>query len=123
MTYEGQQTGAYRVACTLKHGEPPTPEHEAAHSCGNGHFGCINWKHLRWATRGENQDDKVEHGTLLMGSNHGMSKLNEEQVIEIKRLLAHGVRAARIAERFGVTPENISAIKRGLTWAWLKDVA
>jgi hypothetical protein len=31
-----------RLMCAFAHGEPPTPRHEAAHSCGKGHKGCVN---------------------------------------------------------------------------------
>lgn len=49
-----------RHMCKLKNGDPPTPDHEAAHSCGNGKHGCINPNHLRWATDAENMADTVD---------------------------------------------------------------
>ena len=55
---------ASREMCVLAHGEPPSPEHEAAHSCGNGHLGCVNPRHLRWATPTENASDKSLHRTV-----------------------------------------------------------
>jgi len=58
---DGRQTLAARRVCLLAHGPPPTPEHEAAHSCGNGHDGCIAPGHLRWATHAENIADKQLH--------------------------------------------------------------
>lgn len=51
---------ASRYICELAHGIAPTPKHEAAHNCGNKV--CVNPKHLRWATRQENEDDKIIHG-------------------------------------------------------------
>lgn len=51
-----------RDVCFRVHGAPPTPEHEAAHSCGNGHLGCINGNHLSWKTRLENAADRPLHG-------------------------------------------------------------
>jgi hypothetical protein len=39
-----------RVVCKMAHGEPPTPEHDAAHFyCGNER--CVNPHHLRWSQR------------------------------------------------------------------------
>jgi hypothetical protein len=40
-------------------GPPPTPKHEAAHSCHNGCSGCVNNKHLRWATHRDNSADVI----------------------------------------------------------------
>jgi hypothetical protein len=57
---DGIETYAHRHMCKTKHGEPPTPEHEAAHRCGNGKRGCINPNHLRWATHAENMADTVD---------------------------------------------------------------
>lgn len=60
----GADIVASRYMCALAHGNPPTPRHEAAHSCGNGHLGCMNPKHLRWATRSQNNLDRKIHETV-----------------------------------------------------------
>lgn len=57
----GKIRRAHRYVCTLVNGDPPTPKHEAAHSCGNGHLGCVNPRHLRWATTLENQRERWRH--------------------------------------------------------------
>src|SRR5690349_16534473 len=54
---DGRQQYAHRIMCTLVNGEPPTELHETAHSCGNGHLGCVHPGHVRWATRAENHAD------------------------------------------------------------------
>lgn len=56
-----------RLVCELAHGLPPTPKHEAAHSCANGHSGCVNPRHLRWATSKENKADVVIHKAAGIG--------------------------------------------------------
>lgn len=58
---------ASRVMCELVHGPAPSRSHDAAHSCGLGHKGCVHPKHLRWATKKENQADRYIHGTLSKG--------------------------------------------------------
>jgi hypothetical protein len=55
---------ASREMCIAAHGEPISPEYEAAHSCGNGHLGCVNPRHLRWATKIENETDKEIHRAI-----------------------------------------------------------
>lgn len=116
--WNGKPAIASRVMCTLAHGEPPTPDHEAAHSCGQGKSGCVHPEHLRWATRVENQADRLLHDTHNRGSRHGMSKLTEDQVRQIKAHL--GTRSqADIARDFGVVQQTISDIATGRRWAWL----
>lgn len=39
--------------------------------------------------------------------------MTDEQIVEIRRLCAQGVRQRDIAARFGITPQAVSKIKRG----------
>lgn len=55
-----------------------------------------------------------------VGSNSANAKLNEEQVLYIKRLLSEGVSGAEIARQFNVTSNTISKIKRGKAWTHVK---
>jgi hypothetical protein len=98
---------------TLTAGPPPSPDHEAAHSCGRGHEGCVNPKHLRWATHKENQADKEGHGTILRGEQHPAAKLSEADVLEIR---ASSDTIANLAAQFDVTPRNIRHIKQHTSW-------
>lgn len=60
MRYEGEDIAVHRLACSLAHGEPPTADSVAAHSCNRGPEGCINPRHLRWATQQENVQEYHE---------------------------------------------------------------
>lgn len=116
--FEGRRRSAPNCMCTIAHGEAPSPEHVAAHSCGNGHLGCMNPKHLRWATAKENEADKIAHGTLRRGSDINTSKLTAEQVLEIRSL--RGVmKGVDIAKRFGITPAAVSSIQTRKSWGWI----
>jgi hypothetical protein len=57
----GKHYHAHRLMCQMAHGDPPALKLDAAHSCGNGHLACVNPRHLRWATRSENNQDAIEH--------------------------------------------------------------
>jgi len=67
-----------RLACMEAHGEPPTPEHHAAHSCGRGKEGCVNPHHMRWATPKENEADKLIHGRSDYRRGNRSSKHRDE---------------------------------------------
>jgi len=117
---DNKTTNASRVMCVRAHGAPPSSEHQAAHSCGNGHLGCTNPKHLRWATTKENSDDMIAHGNSPRGRRHGMSKLTESDVIAI-RGLAIETSANELSKEFGVCASHIRAIVKGDEWSWLRS--
>lgn len=109
----------HRAACRAEHGPPPTPRHEAAHSCGKGHLGCVARKHLSWKTSSDNQIDKRAHGTDNRGHRHPLAKLTEEQVRQI-RALGPNISCLAIARQLGVTDSAIYAIREGITWRHLR---
>jgi hypothetical protein len=114
--YNGKQTNASRIMCELAHGEPPKDKMDAAHSCGNGHGGCVNPKHLRWATRTENHADKLIHGTDIRGEKHHMAKLSEAEVKLIRA--SEGLASARLlALEYGLSVSMIYRIWRRQAWA------
>lgn len=115
--YEGRAHLTSRIMCRLAHGEPPFDNAEAAHSCGKGTEGCVNPNHLRWATPAENTADKDKHGTIARGEKSYGAKLTEEQVLAIRRRLAAGEVAQRIAEEYGQRSSNITRIKKRQRWA------
>ncbi len=106
---------AHVYVCTTLNGPRPSANHDAAHSCGNGHLGCVNPKHLRWATRSENQRDRHKHGTMLVGTENPRAKLTDDDVRKIRSLI--GVMSQRqIAKKFGVSQMIVSRIHRGQLW-------
>lgn len=108
---------AHRIVCVLAHGEPPTPKHHAAHSCGNGHLSCVNPNHLSWKTPIENAADRIDHGTDNRGEKSPHSILRETDVVEIRRSYAAGnTTYEELAERYGVTYGAIGSIIRRQNW-------
>ena len=116
VSYEGKGWYAHRLACFLIHGEPPSRDHQSAHSCGNNV--CINPAHIRWATPKENASDKIIHGTSARGERQGSSKLTEDDVREI-RYLEGIISVAKLAKRFDVGAVQIRRIQKRERWAWL----
>lgn len=114
----GRTQEAHRVICEEINGPPPTPEHQAAHRCGQGKQGCIAPNHLSWKTPKENEADKLIHGTMARGERQGSSKLNREEVLAIRKLsgsMSHRL----IGEKFGVSKGLVSYIIARKRWAWL----
>jgi hypothetical protein len=98
-------------------GPSPTPRHEAAHSCGNGHLGCVSPRHLSWKTHKENMADKVQHGTLSRGERIRNSKLTESAVRSMKQSGFADIKG--LAKTYGVCRQTIEAVKHGITWSWV----
>lgn len=55
------------------------------------------------------------------GSKNGQSKLTEEDVIKIKKLIKQGYSNAWIANKFNVSSGTITGIKYGRRWSYLLD--
>ena len=115
---DGRRRRAHAVMLEMTAGPPPTPKHQAAHSCGNR--ACISPQHLRWATSSENQRDKLLHGTHNRGERNSQAKLTAAQVREIRELLEQGVRQREVGRLYGIAQSSISLIKGGKSWAWLQ---
>lgn len=112
----GRRVSATRIVCEMTNGRPPSSIHQAAHSCGNGHLGCINPHHLEWKTPTENQADRVHHGTTNRGERNGQARLSLDQVETIRDL--RGLKTQReIAKIYGVSPSTIAMLMSGRSWA------
>jgi hypothetical protein len=77
---------------------------------------CVNPDHLREATHSENVLDKHLDGTMpdTKGQNNAQCKLTVEQVIAIR---GDERKQKDIAADYGISRENVSAIKRRKSWA------
>lgn len=111
LSHHGDLLYAHREMCKLVNGPPPSDIHEASHSCGCGHDGCIHPKHLSWKTPSENQLDRSGHGTATTNEFGSRGKLTYEQMAEIAAL--KGTEPQRVtAKRYGVHFETISRLQR-----------
>lgn len=80
-TINGEQQYVHRYICGRVHGPAPSLTHQVAHSCGKGHLGCINPKHLRWATVAENSADMLGHET---GANQSGKFVDQPQTCTVE---------------------------------------
>lgn len=118
MTFDRTSRKVSRLVCAEANGPPPTPKHDAAHSCGRGNRGCVTKRHLSWKTRKQNLADMIEHGTILRGARNPRSKLTETDVRAIRAL--RGERTlVEIGTLFGVANQTINNIFQGKSWGWL----
>lgn len=114
----GRTRDAHRVVCEAANGQPPTPSHEAAHSCGSGHLGCVTKRHLVWKTHKENEADKVAHGTVRRGEANTNAKLTVEAVRAIRALSGLQTKTATAAQ-FCVSIRTIGLVQAGERWGWV----
>lgn len=96
-------------------GPQPSPEHDVLHWDGNKTNNKLS--NLRWGTPKDNNADQVRHGTRIVGSRVGVSKLTEKQVQAIRDMWNYGkLGQNEIAEKMGVHRRTVNSIVRGVTW-------
>lgn len=113
--HNGRLACTHRLAYMFAHGEIPEGQY-VLHRCDNPP--CCNPDHLFLGDQFDNMRDMIRKGRLYnrTGSKNGCSKLTEDDVREIRRLKAEGVKQVRLAERFGVSTVAISLIVLRKKW-------
>lgn len=71
-------------------------------------------ENLKYATHTENEADKRKHGTLMFGEKSVSAVLSENDVRRIREM--RGVPQQELADMFGCTFSNISAIQLRKSW-------
>lgn len=71
-----------------------------------------NWKNLDYRDKHLNTLSK----NWLSGENHRMAKLNNDQVIEIKKKLKEGMSPKQVSQSLNLSYYSIKDISRGKTW-------
>ena len=78
---------------------------------------------LQWVTHQENEDHAKANGLKASGRRCSLKaasrKLDENQILEVRTLIASGERQKAVASMFGITQPHISKIVNGLRWGWL----
>jgi len=115
---EGKTLRPHRISWELTHGPIPEGLH-CLHHCDNRV--CVNPSHLFLGTNKVNVDDRVLKGRTFhpIGESHSLTKLSNEQVLEIRRLytLENHVSQAKLGILFGVKRSVITKIISRKTWS------
>lgn len=119
--YNGKGYYAHTFMCELVHGPKPTEKHQAAHTCGNGHLGCVNPRHLEWKTGRGNQLDRAVHGTKAAGGHRGPRRKLTPENVEVIRAMRGIKTQIALAAEFGVTHTTIRDIQTGKSWSSKPD--
>jgi len=115
LMYNGKERLAHRLSYEVNRG--PIPEGmQVLHKCDNP--SCINPDHLFIGTIQDNMDDRNAKGRCnpAKGESSNLSKLSNQDVVEIKKLSKEGSSLRGLASRFNVTMQNVWMIARNKTW-------
>lgn len=123
----GRHVGVHRYSWELHNG--PIPDGLwVLHRCDNRI--CVNPDHLFLGTPQDNALDMVAKGRNLPsviasrsrpGVLNAKAKLNDQKVVEIRRLRSRGLVYREIAEIYDVALETIIAVVNGKTWKHVKS--
>jgi hypothetical protein len=88
----------------------PNPENKAevAHNDGSRTNDAV--ENLRWATKTENQQDRLKHGTHNRGERGAYAKFTDAQAETIRQRFLSGASRMRMSEEFSVSYCTIDAI-------------
>lgn len=110
----GIQAMAHRVAYQLQTGKN-IDGLIAMHICDNPI--CCNPNHIALGTHADNQKDKFNKDRQAKGETNGQSILNEEQVIEARKLYVETKTTyKKLAEKYGVCKDTMQKAIRGIYW-------
>lgn len=125
MTINHKTVLVHRVSFGLFNRKLIGKEH-VLHHCDNPK--CCNPKHLFAGTHRENMIDAINKGRLFklppahfVGSLNPMSKLNEQDILDIRKRLANGEFQKKVAVDYGVSQSLISLISMGKLWGHLQS--
>lgn len=106
---------AHRASWVIHYGKIPKGLH-VLHKCDVKD--CVNPEHLFLGTHRENMQDMVRKGRRpkIFGTRHGMSKLTEKDILNIRALDKKSISRLEISKQFNITKENVGYIVRRVTW-------
>lgn len=114
--FENRTVTAHRAAFFVEHGRWPEPQ--CCHDCDSRP--CCNPAHLWEGTNAENTADKVAKGRQArqLGERHSGAKLTETEAASLLSLRGT-MTQAKAGALFGIGPQQVSRIWRGVRWSHL----
>ena len=120
---KGHTKYVHQLVAETFYGPRPSPSYDTAHSDGNkmhNHF-----RNIRWATRAENEADKLLHGRSNRGERNGSAKVTDQQADEIRALSETLCRSTggvkfkkgelgKLAAKYGITKSAVYQIISGM---------
>ncbi|MCQ9121597.1 HNH endonuclease [Rodentibacter pneumotropicus] len=71
---------------------------------------------LAWGSYSDNEADKKLHGRTARGETHGVSKLNNNLVRQIREMHKNGFSQVEIAKAIGIGRVSVGNVIHGKTW-------
>jgi hypothetical protein len=71
---------------------------------------------LRWDTRQANSNDSIRLGRITRGEFHKCAKVSEQDVRDIRSLVANGMSRRKAAAIYGLSNISVNAIVNRTTW-------
>ncbi len=94
---------------------PCPPGMEACHNDGNRLNNSLD--NLRWDTHKANIEDAIRHGRTTQGERNPQAKLTNDDVREIRRLVASGRNRREISSIYGIHYNHVGYIVTRKLWA------
>jgi len=117
--FEGRVRLAHRVAYCVHNGKSfeDIAGMVVRHKCDNR--ACVNPEHLELGTQKDNMRDAIVRGRHAFGERHGMRRINDEIVRQIRARCVPGSRESgqsALAREFGISQMQVWSIVNRRTW-------
>lgn len=115
LKYGKKQIGAHQASWLIHKGKIENGLW-TLHHCDNKK--CTNPDHIYLGNAKRNAQDREDRQRrpIRRGDSHPNSKLNEDQVKEIKKRMKIGITLTRLSKDFSISLGSLEAIKSGTTW-------